>query len=391
MLMVIKAMEGTGTDEMVQHTRTDNGLNSSILGENPACGSDPKRQRYFLLGLEFSLYIADNALLVFVTFLVVSKHLDLFEAIVHTIIRSGAVGILEFLWTYIGETYLGTFWALLASTILYSLGLGLLPVGGRQLNPEFYSVVFLLTVGNSGFYWSIGAEKQFIEDKVAEKRERAAGNFVGSFAIPTVIQKICEDPRTCLFGLGLNSQFVVSAFVLVGSLMIFCLGKLFYPIDEGPEGSLLLQIPRVVVAALKKSRVCCNYQEDGEYLVSKAMEGTGTGEIVQNTTGDSGSNSACGSDPKKQRYFLLGLEFSLDIADNALVVFVTFLVLSKHLDPFGAIVFTIIRSGAVGILEFLCAYIGETYLGTFWALLASTILYSLGLGLLPVGGRQLNP
>ncbi|GAB4843987.1 hypothetical protein Ancab_013951 [Ancistrocladus abbreviatus] len=49
--------------------------------------------------------------------------------------------------------------------------------------------------------------------------------------------------------------------------MIFCLGKLFYPIDEGPEGSLLLQIPRVVVAALKKSRVCCNYQEDGEYLV----------------------------------------------------------------------------------------------------------------------------
>ncbi|GAB4843982.1 hypothetical protein Ancab_013946, partial [Ancistrocladus abbreviatus] len=298
-------------DEMVQNTRTDNGLNSSILGENPACGSDPKRQRYFLLGLEFSLYIADNALLVFVTFLVVSKHLDPFEAIVFTIIRSGAVGILEFLWAYIGETYLGTFWALLASTILYSLGLGLLPVGGRQLNPEFYFVVFLLTVGNSGFYWSIRAEKQFIEDKSAEKRERKlqvferqrsdqethskklcascygrcpnivkknfkllqkhwvaiVGNFVGSFVIPTIFQKNCEGSGTCLFGLGLNSQFVVSAFVLVGSLMIFCLGKLFYPIDEGPEGSLLLQIPRVVVAALKKSRVCCNYQEDGDYLV----------------------------------------------------------------------------------------------------------------------------
>ncbi|GAB4843984.1 hypothetical protein Ancab_013948 [Ancistrocladus abbreviatus] len=213
----------------------------------------------------------------------------------------------EFLWAYIGETYLGTFWALLASTILYSLGLGLLPIGGPQLNPEFYFVVFLLTVGNSGFYWSIRAEKQFIEDKVAEKRKRElqvlerqrsnqethskmlcascygrcpnivkllqkhwvaiVGNFVGSFVIPTIFQKNCEDPGTCLFGLGLNSQFVVSAFVLVGSLMIFCLGKLFYPIDKGPEGSLLLQIPRVVVAALKKSRVCCNYQEDGEYLL----------------------------------------------------------------------------------------------------------------------------
>ncbi|GAB4843988.1 hypothetical protein Ancab_013952 [Ancistrocladus abbreviatus] len=262
-------------------------------------------------GLEFSCYIADNALLVFVTFLTDNKHLHPFWAIAFTNIRSGAVGILQFLWAYIGETYLGTFWALLVSTILYSLGLGLLPVGRPKLNPEFYFVVFLLTVGNSGFNWFIRAEKQFIEDKEAKKRKRElqvlerqrsdqethskklcascygrcpnivkknfkllqkhwvaiVGNFVGSFVIPTIFQKNCEGSGRCLFGLGLNSQFVVSAFVLVGSLMIFCLGKLFYPIDEGPEGSLLLQIPRVVVAALKKSRVCCNYQEDGEYLV----------------------------------------------------------------------------------------------------------------------------
>ncbi|GAB4843981.1 hypothetical protein Ancab_013945 [Ancistrocladus abbreviatus] len=72
-----------------------------------------------------------------------------------------------------------------------------------------------------------------------------------------------------------------------------------------------------------------------------------------------------------------GLEFSLCIADNALVVFVTLLTEDKLLDPFRAIVFTNIRSGAVDILEFLWAYIGETYLGTFWALLAFTILYSL--------------
>ncbi|CAD5188473.1 unnamed protein product [Musa acuminata subsp. malaccensis] len=183
---------------------------------------------------------------------------------------NGVTTVMPLLGGFIADAYLGRFITVLASSLIYIVGLVLLTMSqlvprlkpcdpsscGRSLRPHevfFFLAMYLISVGTGGHKPSLesfGAD-QFDDNDAGERKKKMSffnwWNFAVCTALSVAVTVIVYVQETVSWWLA----NVVLAAVMCFSLMVFVGGRPFYRY-RAPEGSPLTPMLQVVVAAMAK-------------------------------------------------------------------------------------------------------------------------------------------
>ncbi|CDP00147.1 unnamed protein product [Coffea canephora] len=225
----------------------------------------------FIISIEFSERLAYFAIAMnLVIYLTEVLHQDLKTAVKNVNYWTGATTLMPLFGAFLADAYLGRFFMILLSSIIYLLGLSLLTMS--ELIPSikpcnidncghprkvhemaFFIALYSLSLGTGGFKPSLesfGAD-QFDDNHLEERKQKMSffnwWNFVlcsGVLLSLTVIVYVQDH-----VGWGVAS-LVLTLSMAIG-FIVFYLGKPFYRYRV-PEGSPLMPMYQVLVAAIIK-------------------------------------------------------------------------------------------------------------------------------------------
>lgn len=248
----------------------------------------------FIIAIEFSERLSyfgiATSLIIYLTKVI---HQDLKTAAKSVNYWSGVTTMMPLLGGFLADAYLGRFYTVLASSIVYLLGLLLLtmsrivpdlkPCGtGYCQNPRrihkvfFFLAIYLISIGTGGHkpaLESFGAD-QFDDDHPEERRKKMSffnwwniGLCCGLLFGVTIIVYI-QDHMTYA-----AADIILTA-VLASSTVIFCTGRPFYRFRK-PSGSPLTPMLQVLVAAIGKRNLAYPAESDQLYEVPKSEKTQG--------------------------------------------------------------------------------------------------------------------
>ncbi|KAL3640678.1 hypothetical protein CASFOL_015646 [Castilleja foliolosa] len=249
----------------------------------------------FILVIEFSERLSyfglASSLIIYLTKVI---HQDLKTAARSVNYWTGVTTMMPLFGGFLADAYLGRFWTVLASSIIYVLGLILLtmsrvipalkPCGtnGTCLEPRkiheifFFLAIYLISIGTGGHKPSLesfGAD-QFDDDHHGERTKKMSffnwwnsGLCAGLILGVTVIVYIQDHVSWAAADITLT---IVMAFTIV----IYWVGRPFYRFRK-PMGSPLTPLLQVLVAAVAKRNVLYPSETDRLYEVSKSGKSSG--------------------------------------------------------------------------------------------------------------------
>ncbi|WCJ28372.1 Major facilitator superfamily protein [Euphorbia peplus] len=228
----------------------------------------------FIIAIEFaerlSYFGIATSLIIYMT---KEMHQDLKTAARSVNYWSGVTTLMPLFGGFVADAYLGRFYTVFVSSIIYLLGLILLTMS--QFVPSlkvcrtddcteprkihsivFFIALYLISIGTGGHkpaLESFGAD-QFDDEHIEERKKKLSyfnwwnfGLCAGVLLGVTVIIYI-EDH------VGWGFAYIVLSAVLALSLAVFVAGRPFYRYRK-PTGSPLTPLARVLVAAVKKRNV----------------------------------------------------------------------------------------------------------------------------------------
>ncbi|XP_059305507.1 protein NRT1/ PTR FAMILY 5.6-like [Lycium ferocissimum] len=227
---------------------------------------------FLIIAIEFgerlSYFGIATSLIIYLTKVI---HQDLKTAAKSVNYWTGVTTLMPLLGGFVADAYLGRFYTVLASTIVYLLGLLLLtmssvvpslkPCGNDDLCQEprkvhvviFFFAIYLISIGTGGHKPSLesfGAD-QFDDDHPQEKRKKMSFFNWWSFGLcsgvllgVTLIVYVQDHVSWAVADLILT-------LVMASSLVIFCAGRRFYRYRKVTESPLTTML-QVLVAAIKK-------------------------------------------------------------------------------------------------------------------------------------------
>ncbi|XP_060202081.1 protein NRT1/ PTR FAMILY 5.6-like [Lycium barbarum] len=227
---------------------------------------------FLIIAIEFSERLSyfgiATSLIIYLTKVI---HQDLKTAAKSVNYWTGVTTLMPLLGGFVADAYLGRFYTVLASTIVYLLGLLLLtmssvvpslkPCGNDDLCQEprkvhvviFFFAIYLISIGTGGHKPSLesfGAD-QFDDDHPEEKRKKMSFFNWWSFGLcsgvllgVTLIVYVQDHVSWAVADLILT-------LVMASSLVIFCAGRRFYRYRKVTESPLTTML-QVIVAAIKK-------------------------------------------------------------------------------------------------------------------------------------------
>ncbi|XP_004246394.1 protein NRT1/ PTR FAMILY 5.6-like [Solanum lycopersicum] len=238
---------------------------------------------FLIIAIEFSERLSyfgiATSLIIYLTKVI---HQDLKTAAKSVNYWTGVTTLMPLLGGFVADAYLGRFYTVLASTIVYLLGLVLLTMSsvvpslkpcGNDLCEEprqvhvvvFFFAIYLISVGTGGHKPSLesfGAD-QFDDDHPQEKRKKMSffnwwsfGLCAGVLLGVTLIVYVQDHVSWAVAD-------VILSLVMATSLLIFCVGRRFYRYRKVIESPLTTMI-QVVVAAIKKRNLA--YPSSPAYL-----------------------------------------------------------------------------------------------------------------------------
>ncbi|TMW85811.1 hypothetical protein EJD97_022447 [Solanum chilense] len=231
---------------------------------------------FFIIAIEFSERLSyfgiATSLIIYLTKVI---HQDLKTAAKSVNYWTGVTTLMPLLGGFVADAYLGRFYTVLASTIVYLLGLVLLTMSsvvpslkpcGNDLCEEprqvhvvvFFFAIYLISIGTGGHKPSLesfGAD-QFDDDHPQEKRKKMSffnwwsfGLCAGVLLGVTLIVYVQDHVSWAVAD-------VILSLVMATSLIIFCVGRRFYRYRKVTESPLTTMI-QVLVAAIKKRNLAC--------------------------------------------------------------------------------------------------------------------------------------
>ncbi|KAJ7961353.1 protein NRT1/ PTR FAMILY 5.6-like [Quillaja saponaria] len=229
---------------------------------------------FFIIAIEFSERLSyfgiATSLIIYLTKVI---HQDLKTAAKSVNYWSGVTTLMPLLGGFLADAYLGRFSTVLASTIVYLMGLVLLTMSWYMpglracdanmcLEPRkihevvFFLAVYLISVGTGGHKPSLesfGAD-QFDDDHQQERKQKMSffnwwncGLCSGLVLGVTVIVYVQEH-------VNWGAADIILTAVMAVSLLIFIIGRPFYRYRV-PAGSPLKPMLQVLVAALSKRKL----------------------------------------------------------------------------------------------------------------------------------------
>ncbi|CAN4116035.1 unnamed protein product [Withania somnifera] len=226
---------------------------------------------FLIIAIEFSERLSyfgiATSLVIYLTKVI---HQDLKTAAKSVNYWTGVTTLMPLLGGFVADAYLGRFYTVLASTIVYLLGLLLLTMSsavpslkpcGNDLCQEprkihvviFFFAIYLMSIGTGGHKPSLesfGAD-QFDDDHLEEKRKKMSFFNWWSFGLcsgvllgVTLIVYVQDHVSWVVADLILT-------LVMACSLVIFCAGRRFYRYRKVTESPLTTML-QVLVAAIKK-------------------------------------------------------------------------------------------------------------------------------------------
>nr|ABK24896.1 unknown [Picea sitchensis] len=190
---------------------------------------------------------------------------------------TGVASMLPFLGAFVADSYLGRYWTIALSSVIYLLGLILVTLSAslKSLNQIgfFFFSIYLVALGQGGHkpcLEAFGAD-QFEEDDPIEKKHKSSffnywycGICIGSLIGVTVLVYIQDN-------VGWDLGFGIPAMTMAIALFIFLCGTRFYR-HKLPGGSPLTRIIHVFVATFHKWNVSTSHQEKKEVAAAAERE-----------------------------------------------------------------------------------------------------------------------
>ncbi|KAJ7950244.1 protein NRT1/ PTR FAMILY 5.6-like [Quillaja saponaria] len=229
---------------------------------------------FFIIAIEFSERLSyfgiASSLIIYLTKVI---HQDLKTAAKSVNYWAGVTTLMPLLGGFLADAYLGRFSTVLASTIVYIMGLVLLTLSwyipglracdaNACLQPKkvhevvFFLAIYLISVGTGGHKPSLesfGAD-QFDDDDAQERRQKLSffnwwncGLCSGLVLGVTVIVSVQEH-------VNWGAADIILTVVMAVSFFIFIIGKPFYRY-RAPAGSPLTPMLQVAVAAISKRKL----------------------------------------------------------------------------------------------------------------------------------------
>ncbi|XP_006340981.1 protein NRT1/ PTR FAMILY 5.6-like [Solanum tuberosum] len=226
---------------------------------------------FLIIAIEFSERLSyfgiATSLIIYLTKVI---HQDLKTAAKSVNYWTGVTTLMPLLGGFVADAYLGRFYTVLASTVVYLLGLVLLTMSsvvpslkpcGNDLCQEprkvhvvvFFFAIYLISIGTGGHKPSLesfGAD-QFDDDHPQERRKKMSffnwwsfGLCAGVLLGVTLIVYVQDHVSWAVAD-------VILTLVMAASLIIFCAGRRFYRYRKVTESPLTTMI-QVLVAAIKK-------------------------------------------------------------------------------------------------------------------------------------------
>ncbi|KAL8504723.1 hypothetical protein ACS0TY_016052 [Phlomoides rotata] len=256
---------------------------------------------FFIIATEFSERLSYFAIAVnLIMYLTRVLHQDLKTAAKSVNNWAGVTTMMPLLGGFLADAYLGRFSTVLASSIIYLMGLLLLAMsrlipglrpwdGSNSDEPRkiheiiFFLAIYMVSVGTGGHKPSLesfGAD-QFDDDHAEERRKKMSFFNWWSFGLcsglllgVTVVIYI-EDH------VGWAAADIILVVVMACTTLIFSVGRPFYRFRK-PMGSPLTPMLQVIVAAFVKRNLECPSEPDMLHEVSK-LDKTRRGRLLFHT------------------------------------------------------------------------------------------------------------
>ncbi|KAI3447723.1 hypothetical protein Pfo_004388 [Paulownia fortunei] len=249
----------------------------------------------FIIATEFSERLSYFGLAAnLIIYLTKVLHQDLKTAAKSVNYWSGVTTMMPLLGGFLADAYLGRFSTVLASSIVYLLGLllltmsrvipglkpcdiGICPEPRRIHEIAFFLAIYLISIGTGGHKPSLesfGAD-QFDDDHPEERKKKMSffnwwsfGLCCGLLLGVTVIVYIQDH-------VGWAAADIILTAVMASTVVIFCTGRPFYRFRK-PTGSPLTPMLQVLVAAIAKRNLPYPSEPDQLYEVPKSDKTQGT-------------------------------------------------------------------------------------------------------------------
>ncbi|XP_073044465.1 protein NRT1/ PTR FAMILY 5.6-like [Primulina eburnea] len=248
----------------------------------------------FIIAIEFSERLSYFGLAMsLITYLTKVIHQDLKTAARSVNYWTGVTALMPLVGGFIADAYLGRFSTIIASSVIYVVGLllltmsrvipGLKPCDSgtcqepRKIHEIFFFLgIYLISIGTGGHrpsLQSFGAD-QFDDDHPKERRKKMSffnwwnfGLCAGLTLGVTVIVYI-------QYHVSWAAADIILTAAIVLSMVIFCLGRPFYRFQK-PTGSPLTPMLQVLVAATLKRNLAHLSEPDQLYEVPKSDKTNG--------------------------------------------------------------------------------------------------------------------
>ncbi|KAL0426297.1 UNVERIFIED_CONTAM: protein NRT1/ PTR FAMILY 5.6 [Sesamum latifolium] len=268
-------------------------------GRVPLRASTAWKAALFIIATEFSERLSYFGLAVnLIIYLTKVLHQDLKTAAKGVNYWSGVTTMMPLLGGFLADAYLGRFSTVLASSIVYLLGLLLLTMsrvipalkpcdGGICQEPRrihevlFFLALYLISIGTGGHkpaLESFGAD-QFDDDHQEERNKKMSffnwwcfGLCCGLLLGVTVIIYIQDN-------VGWAAADIILTAVMASAVVIFCMGRPLYRFRK-PMGSPVTPLLQVLVAAIAKRNLQYPSEPDQLYEISKSDKTQGTRLLV---------------------------------------------------------------------------------------------------------------
>nr|AQX43144.1 NPF family transporter [Pinus pinaster] len=232
----------------------------------------------FIIGVEIAERLAYAGILAnLVIYLTDVKHESTAAAAKNVNVWNGVASMLPFVGAFVADSYLGRYWTITLSSVVYLMGLILVTLSAslRSLNGIgiFFFSIYLVALGQGGHkpcLEAFGAD-QFEENDPVEKKHKSSffnywycGICIGTLIGDTVLTYIQDD-----IGWGLG--FGIPAVTMAIALFMFLCGTRFYR-HKLPSGSPLTRIIHVFVATFHKWNVSTSHQEKSEVAAAAERE-----------------------------------------------------------------------------------------------------------------------
>ncbi|ESQ34537.1 hypothetical protein EUTSA_v10007239mg [Eutrema salsugineum] len=216
---------------------------------------------------------------------------------------SGTASILPILGAFVADAYLGRYRTILAASLIYILGLGLLTLSASLIltglseqrndasakpsfwvNILFFCSLYLVAIGQGGHkpcVQAFGADQFDSEDP---KEVISRGSFFNwwflslsaGISLSIIVVAYVQENVNWAFGFGIPCLFMVMA------LVIFLLGRKIYRYPKGnseKNSNAFARIGRVFVAAFKNRKLSLEHSGLGQGLLEDGSSETSNGRL----------------------------------------------------------------------------------------------------------------